>query len=73
MEASATASLRVISSAQATFRSHNPTYGNLVELKIADLIDPSISDGEKSGYIFTSGISEVLCSHTSRATLRRQL
>ena len=53
-EASATASLRVISSAQATFRSHNPIYGDLIELKNVDLIDPNISDGAKSGYIFTN-------------------
>jgi prepilin-type N-terminal cleavage/methylation domain-containing protein len=52
-ESAAVASLRVISSAQATYRSHKATYGDLIALKIDDLIDPNLASGEKGGYLYT--------------------
>jgi len=52
-EASAIASVRIISTAETQYRLNNPVYGTLTELKDANLInDPSLASGIKSGYLF---------------------
>jgi prepilin-type N-terminal cleavage/methylation domain-containing protein len=52
--ASAVNSMRTINSAQASYRASNGRYGSLAELGTANYIaDPSLSGGEKSGYLFS--------------------
>jgi prepilin-type N-terminal cleavage/methylation domain-containing protein len=51
-EGSAVASLKVVISAEATYRFQNGKYGNLNDLSTVDLLDPSLSGGAKSGYNF---------------------
>lgn len=51
-ESSAVASLRTVISAQATYRSRYAAYGNMTDLSLADLLDPSLTGGAKSGYNF---------------------
>lgn len=54
-EGSATASLRTLTGAQATFQSTSPTgdFGEVGELATAGLIDSAFASGSKSGYAFT--------------------
>ena len=49
-ESSAVGSLRTINGAEATYRTRNPQYGNRAALLGANLIDPSLGSGSKSGY-----------------------
>jgi type IV pilus assembly protein PilA len=52
--ASAINSMRTINSSQASYRSANGRYGTLAELGNANYIaDPSLRDGQKSGYTFS--------------------
>ena len=56
-EASAIASMRTLNGAQATYKSSNPAFGTLVQLKDAGLIDTVLAAttaaNPKSGYVFT--------------------
>jgi type IV pilus assembly protein PilA len=57
-ESAAIASMRTLSSAQATYRISQATYGTFAQLNSAGLIDTSLSNATtaanaKSGYIFT--------------------
>ena len=54
-EGSAQSSLRTLHSAEATYQATtgNGAYGNLAALDTADLVDPVLGTGSKSGYTFT--------------------
>jgi len=54
-EASAISTLRMISSAEATYQATvgSGNYGDLEGLRAAGMIDPSLSQGRKSGYLFS--------------------
>ncbi len=54
-EGSAQSSLRTVHSAEATYQATtgNGAFGNLAALDTADLVDPVLGLGTKSGYIFT--------------------
>src|SRR3954452_13384479 len=54
-EGSAQSSLRTIHSSEATYQatSGNGNFGSRTELGTANLIDPVLASGTKSGYIFT--------------------
>lgn len=45
--------LNTISGAQATFKSSNPTFATLQQLRDAGLIDSVLATGEKYGYVFS--------------------
>ncbi len=51
-EASATASLRTLTGAQATYKVSNLTYGTMANLASVGLIDTVFASGTKSGYTF---------------------
>ena len=63
-EGSAQSSLRTIHSAEATYQatSGNGNFGNLGELDTADLIDPVLGTGTKSGYSFTVRDADIVDS-----------
>jgi hypothetical protein len=66
-EASAIASLRTLSSFQATLFEKEKFYcGSLTELFKANLIDERLAKGEKSGYIFEVIKSENNCELTAK-------
>ena len=52
-EASAMASLRIISQAEATYQATAAKFGTLEELAANGLIDPKLGSGFKNGYAFT--------------------
>ena len=52
-EASAIASMRIITSAEAAYQSNFAKYGTLEELAANGLIDPNLGSGTKNGYNFT--------------------
>ena len=51
-EASAIATLRHVSAAQATYQAHFGKYGTLDELAAEELIDQKLATGRKNGYKF---------------------
>jgi type IV pilus assembly protein PilA len=53
-EASAIASLRTVSSMQSIYRVRFGSYATLTDLTTNGYMDDSYSDGEKSGYVFSS-------------------
>ena len=57
-EGSALKTLRMVSSAESTYQSVFQKFGTLEELASEGLIDPSLADGEKSGYKFTLVITK---------------
>lgn len=63
-EGSAQSSLRTIHSAEATYQATtgNGNFGNLGELDAADLVDPVLGLGTKSGYSFTVRDADIIDS-----------
>lgn len=56
-EAAAIATLRTVGSAQATYQAMYQKFGTLEELAAAELIDPRVAGGSRSGYRFTLEIT----------------
>lgn len=61
-EGSAQSSLRTIHSAEATYQATtgNGAFGTLANLDTADLVDPVLGTGTKSGYIFTVRAADIV-------------
>ncbi|HEV2764169.1 MAG TPA: prepilin-type N-terminal cleavage/methylation domain-containing protein [Pyrinomonadaceae bacterium] len=65
-EGSAQSSLRTIHSAEATYQATagNGAYGTLAMLDTADLVDPVLGTGTKSGYTFTVRSADIIAPAT---------
>ena len=58
-EAAIIASLRTISSTQEQYRARFGTYGTLLQLSTASMIDSVLGTGQKSGYTVTMAAGQV--------------